>query len=143
MHDGLIWIPAIWMLSIFICAQIFIGDKNKLNRKLKLSILLLQLTFISPLFLLGWDFGRWIFLWISSSIFLTVAFIKIKKINNNDLFNLTFIYPNFLVELFSGYELNGLKKCLYLIIGIPGCCWTIHRYLKITPIVFPFEIFFN
>lgn len=143
MYDGWIWIPAIWMLSIFICAQIFIGDKNKLNRKLKLSILLLQFTFISPLFLLGWDFGRWIFLWISSSIFLTVAFIKIKKINNNDLSNLTLIYPNFLIELFSGYELNGFKKCLYLIVGIPGCCWTIHRYLKITPIVFPFEIFFN
>ena len=100
----------IWMLSIFICAQIFIGDKNKLNRKLKLSILLLQFTFVSPLFLLGWDFGRWIFLWISSSIFLTVAFIKIKKINKNDLFNLTSIYPNFLLEFFSGYELNGFKN---------------------------------
>ena len=144
MFDGaLIWIPAMWMLTIFICAQIFIGDKNKLKGKLKLNVLLLQFTFISPLFILGWDFGRWIFLWMSSSIFLTIAFIKLKTINKNDLNNLSIINSNFFIKLFNGYELLGFKKCLYLFLGIPGCCWTIHRYLKITPIVFPFDKFLN
>ena len=137
---GWIWIPAIWMLTIFICGQIFIGDKNKLNRELKLSVLLIQFTFISPLFLLGWDFGRWIFLWISSSIFFTVALIKIRNLSNN---NLDKIYPNFLSKLFNGYELNGFKKSIYLLLSIPGCCWSINSYLEILPIIYPFHIFQN
>ena len=140
---GLIWIPAIWMLLIFICAQIFIGDKDKLNIKFKLSALLLQLTFISPLFILGWDFGRWIFLWISSSIFLTIALIRIKSINNNDLSNLDKIFPNTITKLFGGFELCGLKKFLYLLLSIPHCCWSIENYLKTLPIVFPFQIFLH
>ena len=140
---GWIWIPAIWMLTIFICGQIFIGDKNKLNRELKVSVLLLQFTFISPLFLLGWDFGRWIFLWISSSIFLTIALIRIKAINKNDLSNLDKIFPNTITKLFGGFELCGLKKFLYLLLSIPHCCWSIENYLKTLPIVFPFQIFLN
>ena len=137
---GWIWIPAIWMLTIFICGQIFIGDKNKLNRELKLNVLLIQFTFISPLFLLGWDFGRWIFLWISSSIFFTVALIKIRNLSKN---NLHTISPNFLIKLFNGYELNGFKKSIYLLISIPGCCWSINNYFKILPIIYPFHIFQN
>ena len=138
---GLIWNPAIWLLTIFICAQIFIGDKQKLNAKLKLKVLLLQLTFISPLFLLGWDFGRWIFLWMSSSVFFTVALIKIKKMNINNLDKLDAIYPNFLIKFFNGYELNGFKKCLYLFLSIPACCWSFNSFLKLLPIVYPFRIF--
>ena len=128
------------MLTIFICGQIFIGDKNKLNRELKVSVILLQFTFISPLFLLGWDFGRWIFLWISSSIFFTFALIKIKNSSKN---NLDTIYPNFLVKLFNGYELNGFKKSIYLLLSIPGCCWSINNYLEILPIIYPFHNFQN
>jgi len=138
---GLIWNPAIWLLTVFICAQIFIGDKQKLNAKLKLKVLLLQLTFISPLFLLGWDFGRWIFLWMSSSVFLTVALIKIQKMNINNLDILNTIYPNFLIRLFNGYELNGFKKCLYLFLSIPACCWSVNSFLKLLPVVYPFRIF--
>ena len=138
---GLIWNPAIWLLTVFICAQIFIGDKQKLNAKLKLKVLLLQLTFISPLFLLGWDFGRWIFLWMSSSVFLTVALIKIQKMNINNFDQISIIFPNFLIRLFNGYELNGFKKCLYLFLSIPACCWSLNSFLKLLPIVYPFRIF--
>ena len=142
--DGLIlWIPAVWFLLIFICAQIFIGDKDNSNRKLKLNVLLLQLTFISPLFILGWDFGRWIFLWISSSIFLTISFIRIKVNNKNHLSNLEEISPKFFNKLFNGFELRGFKKFLYLLLCIPHCCLSIQNYLKTLPIVFPFQIFLN
>ncbi len=140
---GLIWIPAVWMLSIFICAQIFIGDKENLNRKIKTNVLLLQLTFISPLFILGWDFGRWIFLWISSSIFLTISLIRLESVNKNDLSNLDKICPKILTKLFVGFELNGFKKLIYLLISIPHCCWTIRNYLETLPIFFPFQIFLN
>ncbi len=140
---GLIWIPAVWMLSIFICAQIFIGDKENSNSKLKLNVLLFQLTFISPLFILGWDFGRWIFLWISSSIFLTISLLRLKAINKNDISNLDQICPKILSKLFNGFELNGFKKFLYLLISIPHCCWSIQNYLETLPIVFPFRIFLN
>ena len=138
---GLIWIPAAWMLLIFICAQIFIGDKDNLNRKLKLNVLLMQLTFITPLFILGWDFGRWIFLWISSSIFLTISLLRIKSMKKNDLSNLDKICPKFLNKLFNGFELCGFKKFLYLLLSIPGCCLSIQNYLETLPIVYPFKIF--
>ena len=138
---GLIWIPAAWMLLIFICAQIFIGDKDNLNRKLKVNVLLMQLTFITPLFILGWDFGRWIFLWISSSIFLTISLLRIKSMKKNDLSNLDKICPKFLNKLFNGFELCGFKKFLYLLLSIPGCCLSIQNYLETLPIVFPFKIF--
>jgi len=140
---GLIWIPAVWILLIFICAQIFIGDKDKLNTELKFNALFLQLTFISPLFILGWDFGRWIFLWISSSIFLTIALIRIKAINKNDLSKLEKIFPNFLIKLFGGFKLYGFRNLLYLLLCIPACCWSIQHYMKTLPIVFPFQIFLN
>ena len=140
---GLIWIPAVWMLLIFICAQIFIGDRDSSNRKFKTKALLWQLTFISPLFLLGWDFGRWIFLWISSSIFLTISLIRLKAINQNDLINFDKKYPKILTKLFNGFELNGLKKFLYLLISIPHCCWNLQNYLETLPIFFPSQIFLN
>ena len=140
---GLIWIPAAWMLLIFICAQIFIGDKDNLNRNLKLNVLLMQLTFITPLFILGWDFGRWIFLWISSSIFLTISLLRIKAMKKNDLSNLDKICPKFLIKLFNGFELCGFKKFFYLLLSIPHCCFSIQNYLNTLPIVFPFQIFLN
>ena len=140
---GLIWIPAAWMLIIFICAQIFIGDKNKSYAKLKVNVLLIQFTFISPLFLLGWDFGRWIFLWISSSIFLTTSLIRIKIISRNDLYNLEKISQKILINIFNGYEMNGCKQYLYLLMSIHTCCWNIQNYLKILPITYPFQIFVN
>ena len=107
---GLIWIPAAWMLLIFICAQIFIGDKDNLNRKLKLNVLLMQLTFITPLFILGWDFGRWIFLWISSSIFLTISLLRIKEMKKNDLSNLDKICPKFLINYLMALNFVDLKN---------------------------------
>ncbi len=32
------------------------------------AILLAQLIFISPLFLLGFDYGRWLFFWVASTV---------------------------------------------------------------------------
>ena len=137
---GLIWIPAVWMLIIFTCLQIFIGDKNKINSQLKLKALLMQFTFISPLFILGWDFGRWIFLWISSSIFLTISLIEIETFNKQALDNLNEMIPNLLIKFLSGYELKGYKKFVYTFIGIPNCCWSIYAYIKILPILIPLKI---
>tara|TARA_Y100001968_G_scaffold332605_1_gene391439 strand:- start:5660 stop:6883 length:1224 start_codon:yes stop_codon:yes gene_type:complete len=138
---GFLWLPAVWMLTIFLAAQIFVGDRNKCNAKLKANILLIQFASISPLFIFGSDFGRWIFLWISSSIFLTISIIKINYLNNEIIKKIQNISPKCIVNNLRGYELNGWKKYLYLFINIPGCCWSIKNYLITTSVFYPVSIF--
>ena len=138
--DKLIYTPAAWLLTIFISAQIFVGNGYYHTRKLKANILLIQFTFVSPLFFLGWDYGRWIFLWISSSIFFTQSIFKIIK--DEDILREKFekISPSFLLRRMNGIKVELNTEWVYLVISIPACCWTLKQFLFTTPIVYPFVI---
>jgi hypothetical protein len=130
-----IWAPLAWAITIAFCygATIkFLKDpsgeridrKNiNLNKQNLKSTLLFQLLMIAPLFVFGWDFGRWIFLWINSSICLFIYNHKIFPFNNKSE---------------SKYQQQIIKqKNLYsglLIIGIPVCCWSLSRFITSTPI---------
>ena len=132
----IIWTPLFWNFIIFLSGKIFIGDKRNANNKIKLIILIIQLISITPLFVLGWDFGRWIFLWLASSIFLTKEFIKfdeINKLTSNNFFRFLFKKVDFLSK---GYQLKGSKKYYYLFITIPICCWSLSTYIKLIPIFY-------
>lgn len=77
-----IWAPLGWIVTIVLCFYFmihFLGSKDEgevaatgnLAEKTRMGgILLFQFAFISPLFLLGCDFGRWIYLWTTSSLVL-------------------------------------------------------------------------
>lgn len=134
-----IWIPLAWGITIAFCygatifflkdtstAEVNRNDKNLNKRNLK-SILLFQLLMIGPLFVFGWDFGRWIFLWINSSVCIFIFDCN--------------LFP-FLEKKHLASKINDVSETfvdrmgyLFLIfIGIPICCWTVEIFLGASPI---------
>jgi hypothetical protein len=130
------WIPAIWMLTIYICMNLFIGNGSHSTAAVKRPIVLFQFLMVSPLFVLGWDFGRWIFIWMSSSA-LFYGFLCA----NSDIFKPYFADSrarSVLRRMVSGLELRGLPTCCLLFFGIPECCWTVSRFWSSTPFQYSF-----
>ena len=134
--SNFIWIPGAWIITILICALYFISSKNKGKLfKLKNFILFSNFLFFTPLFILGWDFGRWIFLWIISSC-LMVSFIE-----RNDLVDLS-LHPffstfNSINKIFLNIpNINRYCSAPYFLLffGVPGCCWSIASYIRAIPI---------
>ena len=131
-----IWIPGAWIMTILICTLYFISSKNKGKLfKLKIFILFSNFLIFTPLFIVGCDFGRWIFLWIISSC-LVVSFIE-----RNDLVDLSlhpfFASIKYINKIFLNIpNINRYYSAPYflLIFGFPGCCWSIFRYIQTMPI---------
>jgi hypothetical protein len=130
----LIWVPAAWMLTIYVCINLFIGKSGERDASLKRVIVLFQLLIISPLFVLGWDFGRWIFMWIASSALL-YGFASQHLDGYLISMSISSRSEKALQNSFPGIVLNGKKNYFLLLLGIPGCCWTIGRFLSATPVV--------
>ena len=133
-----IWVPLAWILTIIICysATIYFlnappvraDSRNKnLNKQNLNSILLFQLLMIAPLFVFGWDFGRWIFFWINSSICIFIFDYKF----------LDFPVKNRLARKMGHISTSPIHCIRYLcliFIGIPICCWTIESFYESSPI---------
>ena len=136
-----IWNPAAWLYTIFIISQIFIGEGLKNFKKLKANILLIQFASISPLFILGWDYGRWIFLWVSSSLFFCSALIDITKGDQFLISSFENIAPNFLLRNMNGIILKGKWQIIYLFISIPVCMWSLKKFFLGSPAFYLFKIF--
>lgn len=140
--DGFIYIPAVWLIYIFFTSQIFIGDGQKDLKKLKANILLIQFASVSPLFILGWDYGRWIFLWINSSIFFTCALLKLFHEDISLRSRFEKISPKLILEKMNGINLTGKRQLIYLIIFVPPCCWKLFMYITNIPLYYPFHVLF-
>jgi len=128
-----IWTPAAWLCSIYIAACLFISNFGASGASLRRKIVLFQLICISPLFALGWDFGRWIFLWITSSALL-YGFASqkehlIESTNKNKYFN-------HWEKLFPVFNIKGNLQYTLLFLGIPHCCWSVKHYIEVTPFGF-------
>ena len=134
-----IWVPLAWGITIAFCygATIHflrrsnigsIKDKNANTYKSNLkSILIFQFAMVSPLFIFGWDFGRWIFLWINSSICLFVygygGKLQQKILASNEK-----------GSIIESKNPSNLSYASLVLIGIPVCCWTLSRFLSGTPL---------
>ena len=120
---GFLWVPIAWGLTILIIGSIFLGDNKSKDAKLKLFILSFQFIPLISLCLLGWDYGRWIFIWIASSIFIYSNFSnEIKNLESYKSFSYKF---NFLKINKFCIELNGKSKILLLLTSYPHCCWSL------------------
>lgn len=94
------------------------------------NILITQFIVILPLFILGWDYGRWIFLWISSS------FAILLLVPENTLAQL---FPKY-ISRFSQKILHAIDMVsgksshffilLILLTGFPVCCWDLLQSVK-------------
>lgn len=132
----LAWHPLAWLITIYFAANLFIGDYEKEQIYLKRTIVFLQFLSITPLFFLGNDFGRWIFLWISSSTFL-IGFIdnfrlKFKIIDINNFLNSIFKINKFL----PGILIKGYRQYLILFLSVPTVGWSWGVYFFSTPLGF-------
>lgn len=125
--NGFIYVPLAWILTIFLCLLFGSWSLNKAVARQFSRIFLIQLFFVSPLFLLGWDLGRWIF-FITVSSLLWVSCFREVEISNKYL-----DYLDRLVHL--GQRLNQKELGFFgLIVGVPKCCWSVGHVILSTPL---------
>ena len=136
---GFLWVPIAWGLTILIIGSIFLGDNKSKDAKLKLFILSFQFIPLILLCLLGWDYGRWIFIWITSSIFIYSNFSN--EIKNLELYKRFSHKFNFLKNNKFSIELNRKSKILLLFTSYPHCCWSL--FYVPTLLVVPLYSFFK
>lgn len=126
-----IYVPFAWLLTIVFCYWMIVQSviSNCVSdRKIIARILLFQLTCISPLFVLGWDYGRWIFLWSTSSLILFVFHSKVDFLNK--------MPTSWLAEKTLNFSIFNVKPNFYVLLffGVPVCCWSVVGYVKSSPI---------
>ena len=132
----IIWIPAAWLLTIFISIVLFIGNGDRQAQAIKRQVVLFQFLMVSPLFILGWDFGRWIFLWLASSALL---YGFISSFPGESLEPLQSSASGGMLEKIApGLSLNGNHRLALLLLGIPGCCWSVSGFIFSTPLMYGF-----
>lgn len=133
-NDG-IYAPIGWFF-ILVLIYYVLTNTDKLNFKILnykpnknfdkqniSNILLIQLCSLIPLFILGWDYGRWVFFWITSS-FAIILLVPEKK--------LSFIYPKIITTISSKTNsILDLFLCrsnillLSILIGFPAYSWSL------------------
>ena len=121
-----------WLITIISCGFFIISFSKKIeNTEYKniLAILVFQLIMIAPLFILGWDFGRWIFLWTVSAIILFTSGFKVS--NYFDSLIVTDIKK---WRKSTIYVYISKNHWLLFIFGIPGCCWSIRQFIESSPV---------
>lgn len=119
------WVPLIWILnfsaSLILISQFFFKDHQQRQGFYKIA--LIQTCLISPLFVLGWDFGRWIF-YINSSAIIWVGLFSDYQPTKHNFFKF---------EVFR--FVDRLPHASLFFFAIPSCCWTISYFIQTTPIV--------
>jgi hypothetical protein len=144
-NDG-IYAPLAWLL-ILLLIYYLLSNSDKLNFKIFnynpknnfdktniSSILIFQFLSISPLFILGWDYGRWVFLWVASS-FAIIILIPGEA--------LSFILPDFIHT--TGLKINTILDAAFakyqdivlfivLLLGVPVYGWSFYAYYTTNPL---------
>ncbi len=125
--------PAAWAFVYAVSFALVVlftgrGERGVASKIRITSILLAQLVFISPLFLLGVDYGRWLFFWVASSMIIHIAGHRAPV-----------MLENFVGRIFerAGLErhfANVPARDWYLLFfGVP-ICWNIHNFLTAGPV---------
>ena len=134
--EGIIWVPFAWFITLILLALFFLGDFSFKDFKIKFFILSVQFLPFSILCFSGWDYGRWIFIWILSSILIYCTIgeeLKTFKLVQNSLKKFNLI-EKFLYKI----KINKRSNLLLLIFAYPHCCWSIYYMpgLLIIPIYY-------
>lgn len=92
------------------------------------ALLLEQLAFISPLFLLGVDYGRWLFLWVVSTMIFHTSGLRASM-----------WMESIVGRIFEAVRMRRIivrfpaHDCYLLIFGVPAC-WNLHNFLTASPL---------
>lgn len=133
-YDGGIYAPLAW-LSILVLIyyvltnyDVLLFRKGSSERHQSLlnyfgPILLIQLISILPLFIIGWDYGRWVFYWVSSSF---IVYFTVKpSVLDRFIPRCINIMSRGLNHLFQQdiFRNRGVMILVLLFIGAPGVGW--------------------
>ena len=129
------WHPGMWMITIYLVMKLFIGYKKNKYQEAKRAVLCFQLIAIIPMFIFV-DIGRWIFIWMSTSVLLFGFFASLFGIDNLRDRSLSLKGANLLPKIIPSIRSYSNYKIILLMIGIPHCCWSLGRYLISNPIGF-------
>jgi hypothetical protein len=126
--------PGAWLMIFVISFLLFIvyvgrDETQPMKSKARAtSLLLVQLILISPLFILGIDYGRWLFLWMASTVMLDShdrsAPMWLEK-------SIAKIFDQAKIESIISYL--PAKDCYLLCFGVP-VCWTAFNFITAGPI---------
>ena len=130
--QGILWTPLAWIFTMFILSGIFLGDSSGKDIQMKFFILCFQLIPILILFLLGWDYGRWIFIWGLSSILIYCNLCE--ELNSSEFVRICLSKLGKLKQLIYIIEIPDRRKILLFFFAYPHCCWSIY-YLPLLLIV--------
>ncbi len=120
---GIFWVPLAWITTTIVLASFFLGDNAGKDFKIKSFIMYFQFFPFAILCFAGWDYGRWIFIWIVSSILIYCTFGEELKSYNSIQQNL--IRYNLIEKYFLKIELHKRSKILLAIFAYPHCCWSL------------------
>ncbi|MDC1356964.1 hypothetical protein N8310_05205 [Pseudomonadota bacterium] len=132
----ILYVPLVWLISLCVSALI-LGQLALNDNSIRYTfyiLFLIQTIFVFPLFVIGWDFGRWIF------------FILISSISWVSIFQDTLTKPyqttNFNFQKFTFTIRRRNRIAIFLLFfSIPSCCWTLQSYIKNTPFFSNYNIF--
>ncbi len=149
--DG-IYAPLIWLIIIssiyYLLSNVDyfrpFNNKPKIESQLQKiyktnisNILFFQLLGIIPLAVLGWDYGRWVFLWVTSSfsIILLIPAEIIAALLPEFITNVKYKVEIFTSFIFMNNNSKDSINYLLLFLGVPSYGWAMERYLGATPII--------
>lgn len=128
-----IYVPAVWLaliaISYWLMVQLANFSDTRSIKRLSITLLLMLLC-VSPLFVLGWDFGRWIFLWLISSVILFTEEGWKCSYAPTSIVGLA----NMLVTRY-WFSFNPPAWTI-LLYGAPVCCWSIYNQIHSSPLGF-------
>lgn len=132
LYQPLCWVT-VFAIS-FLLIVLFTGrDENpstRMETKARVTALLVaQFVFISPLFILGVDYGRWLFLWLASSIMLHICERRAPKWLEATV-----------SQVFKRLKISVVlarvpaKDWYLLFFGVP-VIWNIHNFMIASPVI--------
>jgi hypothetical protein len=105
------------------------GEQSIEVRTRVTALLIAQFVFISPLFILGFDYGRWLFFWLASTVML-----------DTEKFTPPRWLESLVARLFAAMRIDLLLRRIpvhdwyLLLFGVP-VCWNIHNFLFASPLM--------
>lgn len=128
---GWLYVPLLWLLTAVACMAFCLSLMRPAATEaggadVFALAFLFQALAVLPLFVLGWDYGRWLFIWVCSSF---IAF---------DAFGARLSGLATLVDIAAPaarrLTLRQLHPLYLLLFAVPPCCWSFAAYATSTPI---------
>jgi len=131
---GILWMPLIWLATAIFLSSFFLGDFSGKDIKIKSFVLSFQFLPFSILCFSGWDYGRWIFIWIlSSTLIYCTCGEELRSFKFIQVILLRYdVIENFLLNI----KIHKRSNILLFFFAYPHCCWSLYYLpsLLIVPI---------